>query len=117
MRRIALDASEWRTEDDVYSAVLAALQAPGWHGRNLDALWDTVTEGAAQRLGPDPACLINGVQPPFHIVVSHAGGRPEPVRTLLSNIGRLFAEARAKRGIEVSIAFQDCASPCNSVQD
>lgn len=105
MRRIELDARAWRSADDVYSALLAALEAPGWHGRNLDALWDSLTEGAARQPGPDLGSLINRVQPPFLVVVCHASGAPAAVQSLLSRIDRLFAEARAQHGLDVALTF------------
>ncbi|MBN8941774.1 MAG: barstar family protein [Rhizobiales bacterium] len=105
MRRIALDARTWHSTDDLYSALLLALGAPGWHGRNLDALWDSLTEGAAGRPDPDAPRPINRVQPPFHVVVSHADAAPEAVRNLLARIGGLFAEARAEHAIDVTLTF------------
>ncbi len=39
MTEIVLDGSEWKSAADFYSALLEAIQAPEWHGRNLDALW------------------------------------------------------------------------------
>lgn len=58
---IELDAGEWRTVEDVYSDLLAALKSVTWHGKNLDALWDSITEKAAY----GGSSLI-GIQPPFH---------------------------------------------------
>ncbi len=46
MYGIGLDAAKWRTTDDFYADLLSELKAPAWHGRNLDALWDTLTERA-----------------------------------------------------------------------
>lgn len=43
MTEITLDGAEWKTAADFYIAFLAAVQAPDWHGHNLDALWDSIT--------------------------------------------------------------------------
>jgi len=43
MKEIKLDASKWKTTEDFYDAVLIALGAPGWHGRNLNALIDSIS--------------------------------------------------------------------------
>jgi hypothetical protein len=42
MRIIALDGQYWRTGADFYRALLAGLGAPKDHGRNLNAVIDSV---------------------------------------------------------------------------
>lgn len=42
---IELDGADWTSKDDFYTSYLAAVGAPEWHGRNLDALWDSLTAG------------------------------------------------------------------------
>jgi hypothetical protein len=42
MKEINLDARAWRNRDDFYGALLPSLGAPHWHGRNLDALNDSL---------------------------------------------------------------------------
>ena len=44
MNRVQLSARKWRTEQDVHDALARALQFPGYYGRNLDALYDCLTE-------------------------------------------------------------------------
>jgi RNAse (barnase) inhibitor barstar len=58
MRELVLDGSEWKTKDDVYTAFFRAVGAPEWHGRNLDALADSISGG-----------LINQVEVPYRIVI------------------------------------------------
>ena len=106
MRLIPLDASKWQTADDVYSDLLAALEAPEWHGRNLNALWDSVTEAAAYA---DLSDFIIGVRPPFRIEVSNAQAASSEARKLLSQIEKLLADARAEYAIDVSMAVQPFA--------
>ncbi len=43
MPRAVLSAETVKTIDDVYDVLAAALPFPDWFGRNLDALWDTLT--------------------------------------------------------------------------
>jgi hypothetical protein len=59
MLRIELDARPWRTEGDLIEAVIAALRGPSWHGRNYNALRDSMVTGA-----------INEVAPPYEIVIT-----------------------------------------------
>jgi len=45
MNEIILDGTGWKTSADFYIAFLKGVHAPDWHGRNLDALWDSITGG------------------------------------------------------------------------
>ncbi len=65
MRVIKLDASGWKTINDFYDAILAALEAPHWHGRNSNALHDSMGVGQ-----------INGVEPPYKIWIVGTAGLP-----------------------------------------
>jgi RNAse (barnase) inhibitor barstar len=69
MKVIRLDASDWRTPDDFYSSLLPELGAPAWHGRNLDALWDSIGEGD-----------VNQVQPPFVVELSGSENLPPELK-------------------------------------
>ena len=46
VRVIKLDAAKWRSIADFYDAILAALEAPHWHGRNVNALVDSMWGGS-----------------------------------------------------------------------
>ncbi len=102
MYGIGLDAAKWRTTDDFYADLLSELKAPAWHGRNLDALWDTLTERAKF---DDLTDYINGVQPPFRIDVRNVQSTTEPVKALLPRIEQLFDLANSEYALGVSITF------------
>jgi RNAse (barnase) inhibitor barstar len=89
MRIIELDASTWSSTDDFFAALLAALGSPGWHGYNLNALWDSITSD------------INEVEPPFSIVVERADRSDRDMMALLKAASAVFADAQVKRGIDV----------------
>lgn len=93
MKVISLDASQWRSPEDFYSALLPQLGAPAWHGHNLDALDDSLGVGG-----------INALAPPFRVEIEGADKLSEPMRQFLSKVERLFADIRAKAQKE--IAFQ-----------
>ena len=59
MQRLEIDASGWVTALDFYQAILDALGAPEWHGRNINVLIDSVIYGD-----------INAVEPPFRLEVA-----------------------------------------------
>lgn len=104
MYRISLDAAGWRTTDDFYTDLLSALKAPAWHGRNLDALWDTLTERARF---DDLTDFINGIPPPFRVDVRNVQLASEPVKAFLPRIEHLFALANSEYALGVSIIFDD----------
>lgn len=85
MKVIMLDASVWRSQEDFYSALLPEIGAPAWHGRNLDALFDSIGGGE-----------INALEPPFRVVVKGADKQPEAMRNFLSKVEQVFADARAE---------------------
>jgi RNAse (barnase) inhibitor barstar len=59
---IPLDGSGWRTPEDFYTSLLAALGAPAWHGHNLDALSDSLGGGGINKLNPPIRVTIYGYQ-------------------------------------------------------
>lgn len=52
MTEIDLTASGWITPLDFYEALLSALGAPDWHGRNVNALLDSMIFGNINRVEP-----------------------------------------------------------------
>jgi RNAse (barnase) inhibitor barstar len=93
-RKIIVDASTCLKPDDFYKVLLSALDAPGWHGHNLDALWDSITRD------------INGIGPPYFIEVVGTSGLPNGVVRLLAGVHALFAEARDQENIQVAFNFR-----------
>ena len=62
MDQIRLDGRAWQSADDFYDAYLAAVGAPEWHGRNLDALWDSLTGGDVNQRNPPLRIRIVGLE-------------------------------------------------------
>ena len=73
-RRIELDGSAWRTWPDFYDALLSALGAPEWHGKNANALIDSIVWGD----------VPNELQPPYVIHVSGIRDGPREVREIVA---------------------------------
>ncbi|UPK03405.1 barstar family protein [Bradyrhizobium sp. 170] len=90
MKEIALDASAWRDRNDFYDALLPALGAPGWHGRNLDALNDSI--------GADD---ISAIRLPFRIKITNAASAPADLQQYLFKFADLLTDLRVHRGCEV----------------
>jgi hypothetical protein len=81
MRVIDLDATAWSSVGDVIDAILAKLDAPDWHGRNVNALLDSIVGGS-----------INGVEPPYILRFQGLAERPHEVQVLVSDLGRWIPE-------------------------
>ena len=103
MQRIEVDGAQWRSEDDLWDAVLGALGAPEWHGRNFDAIFDSVGEPGF--LAPD-AARVNRVQAPFEIVVVNAGELEGRLRDRLTGIAETLEAVRKEFGLQVSLSVR-----------
>lgn len=57
---IILDGRDWQTELDLIEAVIAGVDGPLWHGRNYNALRDSLVVGS-----------VNGINPPYNFVIKH----------------------------------------------
>ena len=93
MNVIRLDASQWRRPDDFYAALLPQLGAPPWHGRNLDALFDSLSGG------------INFLEPPFSVEVEGTGELSGHMAAFLTEVAAIFDDAR-EGGAEVSLILK-----------
>jgi RNAse (barnase) inhibitor barstar len=60
MKELVLDGAVWTTKNDLYDAFFRAVGAPGWHGRNFDALGDSIAAGS-----------INEVEVPYRLVIKN----------------------------------------------
>jgi RNAse (barnase) inhibitor barstar len=87
MKVIRLNGSAWRSQNDFYSALLPELGAPAWHGRNLDALEESLRDGD-----------INAVEPPFRVVVA---GAPSDMHEFLLKVAAVFNDAQTATHAEV----------------
>ena len=84
MREIVISAADWKTPDDFYADLLRALEAPAWHGHNLDALWDSITGGD-----------ISGINPPFRIRIAELDRTTESCREIVEKLVNLIRDAHA----------------------
>ncbi len=91
MRTLLLDASGWNSRDDVYDAFFRAVGAPAWHGRNLDALSDSIQGG-----------LINEIEAPYRIHIVNTLKIGPEARQMLDDFRGLIQELAAE-GCQVGI--------------
>jgi RNAse (barnase) inhibitor barstar len=99
MRMIELDGREWRTVEDFYRALLAALGAPSWHGGNVNALVDSMIWGG-----------INAVEPPYTVRILNARQLPQDIREEIDLAAHDIAEHRAefqvRKGYDVNVRIE-----------
>jgi RNAse (barnase) inhibitor barstar len=50
MREVVMDGKNWATQDDIYDAFFQAVGAPSWHGRNFNALRDSICTGRINKI-------------------------------------------------------------------
>jgi RNAse (barnase) inhibitor barstar len=72
--QFTLNAEGWNSADDFYDAFFAAVHAPSWHGRNLDALDDSIATGG-----------INEVEVPYRLTVQNAAKAGLDARMMLNS--------------------------------
>ncbi|HEY0114041.1 MAG TPA: barstar family protein [Allosphingosinicella sp.] len=94
MKAIEFDSSTWASPEDFYSALLPELGAPEWHGRNLDALNDSLAGG------------INRLEPPFRVEIGGTAHLSSDMAAFLGEVHALFEEARRAFGVEVSLVLK-----------
>ena len=98
MRTIDIDATEWKTVDDFYDALLSAVGAPKAHGRNLNALTDSMIWGG-----------LNAVEPPYTVTISGTANLPKDVCNEVEMARQALAEDRSDfrriRGSDVDVTM------------
>ena len=98
MRVIELDAREWTTVLDFYNALLTALGAPEWHGRNANALMDSMIWGG-----------INSTNAPYTVRIVGATKLPPEIRDEIDLIAKALVISRAeyqrRRGADVDVTL------------
>ncbi len=95
MRELFLNAEGWNSNDDFYDTFFRAVGAPSWHGRNFDALNDSIAIGQ-----------INAVEVPYCIVIHNYEKIGIGAHKIVSDFIDLIGEIAA-RGCPVQIRTQD----------
>jgi RNAse (barnase) inhibitor barstar len=95
VKELELNGSGWTTTDDVYDAFFAALGAPSWHGRNFNALNDSIAIGS-----------INAIEVPYRIVIKNFDLIAGAAVRMTTDFVDLIFEIAA-RGYPVQIELRD----------
>jgi RNAse (barnase) inhibitor barstar len=95
MRELVLNGADWATKEDVYDAFFHVVGAPEWHGRNLDALADSIAGGQ-----------INQVEVPYRLIIKNYNLIGAAAKEMTDNFVNLVRELAGK-GCPVEIRV-DC---------
>ena len=79
---VLLDWSEISSEEKFYDVFLPQVKAPEWHGRNLDALNDSLVTGD-----------INQINPPYEITNCNVSRVPEDNCDFMRKVLKIFQES------------------------
>lgn len=99
MRELVIDAKNWIEPDDVYDLFFRAVGAPQWHGRNLNALRESITQGG-----------INAVQVPYLIRVKNYSALGDGARLAARDFIDLIRELH-ESGCPVNVIVEDVSPP------
>jgi len=97
MKELMLDGAGWTTNDDVYSAFFLAVGAPEWHGRNFNALNDSIANGS-----------INKVEVPYRVVLKNYDLISGEAKKMTDDFVDLIHEIAA-RGCPVEVRLDNAA--------
>lgn len=96
MKRIILEVTRCETESAFNGAAAVALGAPDWHGRNLDAWWDSIRSDD-----------INEVRAPYELTIRGAGSIPAALFDYVQRFAALFEIARMEGDLQVRCIVED----------
>lgn len=99
MQTIELHAEEWKSLRDFYDALIRALGGPAWHGRNVNALIDSIVWGD-----------INAINPPYTICIFGVAALSDDLREHIEHLQKAISEHRsefrAQRGYDVEVGIE-----------
>ena len=79
--KLTLHAKDWKTPNDVFDSLFAVLKSPVWHGRNFNALNDSIVTGD-----------INSVEVPYQLVVRDLDHSSMEAQTFANELVHLIGE-------------------------
>ena len=91
MKELFMDAAQWKSIDDLYLSFFEAVKAPAWHGKNLNAVRDSI--GAGQ---------INGIEVPYRLVIKNYGALSGELKAQTDFFIEVISDL-AKEGVQVEV--------------
>jgi len=94
MKELNMDASSWKDREGLYLSFFKAVDAPEWHGKNFNALRDSIAVGD-----------INGIEVPYCIVITNFASVPASLKQDAQDFIDLINELE-KEGVPVRIRVE-----------
>jgi len=85
LRELILDCAGWTNEEAAYDSFFGAVGAPIWHGRNFNALNDSIYTGQ-----------INEIEVPYRLVLRNFDKMSPHVKPFAANFIDLIHELESK---------------------
>jgi RNAse (barnase) inhibitor barstar len=92
MRKISIDWSTIKSEEDMWDRIITESGSPVWHGRNLDALHDSWVNGD-----------INVDGPPYSFEFTQIESTPDAFRKRVEIVMEIARESFAAHGGSIAI--------------
>lgn len=89
--KISVDWQEISSLEEFYDSFLIQIQAPDWHGHNLDALNDSIVNGD-----------INGIEPPYEIENINFELVSDYLKDFQRKVFEIFQDASLEKDIHVT---------------
>ena len=90
---LVIDWAQIKDKDCLYDTLFEQLNSPSWHGRNLNALRDSVIVGD-----------INGVEPPYKVLIRNENEIAEGLIELAEGVKEVFVDA-SRENEEIEIVY------------
>jgi RNAse (barnase) inhibitor barstar len=91
LKELILDVAACQTRDEFYDLFFRAVGAPDWHGRNFDALRDSIATGQ-----------INQIEVPYRLVITNLDMASPALKELADHFIDLLHELHGE-GVPVEI--------------
>ncbi|HEV2764771.1 MAG TPA: barstar family protein [Pyrinomonadaceae bacterium] len=94
MKEIVLDGAGWKTEGDFYDAFFEGVGAPRWHGRNLNALNDSIGAGG-----------VNRIEVPYAVRIKGLSAMSDEAREIVGHFAALVRSLK-EEGVPVEVSLE-----------
>jgi len=95
VRQLHLDAQGWKSANDVYESFFRAVGAPTWHGKNFNALIDSIARGS-----------INEIEVPYRLIISNSQRANTEVKQFLRDFSELIRDLALREGCPVAMKLE-----------
>jgi RNAse (barnase) inhibitor barstar len=95
VQHLTLSAKRWHNSDDVYDDLFHALGSPAWHGKNFNALHDSIVTGQ-----------INTLEVPYTLTIREIDSAKSDARRFVEELVGLISKFESE-GCPISIRVEE----------